>query len=143
MAQESTITFGGGMAFEADLDGHRFTIDADEEFGGQDRGPRPKGLLLTALAGCTGMDVVALLRNRKMEYDGFTVKVDADVTDEHPKVYSAIRVTYSLTGDALDATKITRAVALSLEQFCGVTAMLEKAATITHTILLNGEALQE
>ena len=143
MAHESTITFRDGMAFEVELHGHQFMIDADSEFGGEDRGPRPKDLLLSGLAGCTGMDVVALLKNRKMEFDGFTVKVDADLTDEHPKVYSAIRVVYSFTGASLDGQKISKAVDLSRERFCGVSAMLEKAAPITHTILLNGTPYHE
>ena len=143
MAQETTLTWQGGMAFDVELDGHHFTIDAEEQFGGTDRGPRPKGLLLSSLAGCTGMDVVALLRNRKMPYDTFTVEADADLTDEHPKIFSNIRLTFLFTGDALDAKRIRKAVQLSQERFCGVTAMLEKASTITHTIVLNGVPLEE
>ncbi len=111
--------------------------------GGQDQGPRPKGLLLSALAGCTGMDVAALLRNRKMEYDTFSVEVDADLTDEHPKVYSSYHITYSFQGDALDAEKIKKAIHLSQERFCGVTAVLEKAAPIAHTIVLNGQEIPD
>lgn len=142
MAHETTLSFLGGMAFDVELNGHHFTLDAEEEFGGTDRGPRPKDLLLSSLAGCTGMDVVALLRNRKMPFETFTVTADADLTDEHPKIYSAIRLTYSFTGHDLDGRKIAKAVALSMERYCGVTAMLQKAAMISHTILLNGEPLE-
>jgi putative redox protein len=130
------------MAFDVQLQGHRFLIDADRSSGGSDRGPRPKDLLLSALAGCTGMDVVALLRNRKMPFDALSITVDADSTQEHPRVYSAIRIEYRLSGAALDPEKIRKAVELSRERYCGVSAMLAKAAPITHRIFLNGEPLE-
>lgn len=136
---ETTIVWQGDMAFDVELDGHHFPIDADESVGGRNRGPRPKDLLLSGLAGCTGMDVVALLRNRKMPFDSFSVKVDADSTEEHPKVYSAIRIEYRFTGSQLDAEKIRKAIQLSRERYCGVSAMLAKVAPITHTVFLNGE----
>ena len=141
MAHETTLRWQGDMAFDAELDGHHFALDADEAVGGKNLGPRPKGLLLSALAGCTGMDVVALLRNRKMPFDSFSVKVDADSTEEHPKVYSAIRIEYRFTGSQLDAEKIKKAIQLSRERYCGVSAMLAKAAPITHTVVLNGQPL--
>jgi putative redox protein len=99
--------------------------------------------LLSGLAGCTGMDVVALLRNRKMPFDTLSVRVDADSTDEHPRVYSAIRIEYRLAGIALDPDKIRKAVELSRERYCGVSAMLAKAAPITHRIVLNGQPISE
>ena len=143
MTHETTLSFKGGMAFDVELHGHHFTVDADAQFGGQDTGPRPKDLLLSALAGCTGMDVVALLKNRKMTYDSFIVKADADLTDEHPMVYSAIRIRYEFTGEELDAQRIRKAVNASQTRFCGVSAMLEKAAPISHTIVLNGTLLED
>jgi putative redox protein len=129
------------MAFDAELDGHHFVVDADEAVGGKNLGPRPKGLLLSALAGCTGMDVVALLRNRKMPFDSLSIAVNADAAPEHPKVYSAIRIEFRFTGSSLDGEKIRKAVELSRDRFCAVSAMLSKAATITHRIVLNGEPL--
>lgn len=141
VGHESTIVWQGEMAFDVELNGHHFLIDADESVGGKNRGPRPKDLLLSGLAGCTGMDVVALLRNRKMPFDGFSVRVDADSTEEHPRVYSAIRIEYRFTGSQLDAEKIRKAVALSRERYCGVSAMLAKAAPITDLIVLNGQPL--
>lgn len=143
MAHETTLTFQGDMAFDVELHGHHFTVDADESVGGKNRGPRPKDLLLSGLAGCTGMDVVALLKNRKMPFDSFRVRVDADSTDEHPKVYSAIRIEYRFEGAALDGAKIRKAVDLSRERYCGVSAMLSKVATVTHRIFLNGTELTE
>lgn len=138
---ETNLVWQGDMAFDVELQGHHFTIDADESAGGTDRGPRPKDLLLSGLAGCTGMDVVALLRNRRMPFDGFSVRVDADSTQEHPKVYSAIRIEYRFSGAALDPEKIRKAVELSRERYCGVSAMLSRVAPITHRIVLNGQSL--
>lgn len=143
MAHETTLRWQGSMAFDVELDGHHFTVDADQAVGGGNRGPRPKDLLLSALAGCTGMDVVSLLRNRKMPFDSLVVKVDADAVQEHPKVYSAIRVEYAFTGAELDGEKIRKAVQLSRERYCAVSAMLAKVAPIAHRILLNGEPLPE
>ena len=141
MAHETTLRWQGDMSFDVELNGHHFAVDADEAVGGKNRGPRPKDLLLSALAGCTGMDVVALLRNRKMPFDSLSIKVDADSTQEHPKVYSAIRMEYLFTGSSLDGEKIRKAVELSRDRYCAVSAMLAKAAPITHRILLNGEPL--
>lgn len=123
------------LAFDVELQGHRFTVDADESVGGKDRGPRPKALLLSGLAGCTGMDVASILGKMKMPYDSFAVEIDAQTTDEHPKVYQSITVRYIFTGDQLDRSKIEKAVNLSQEKYCGVSAMLGKTAEITSEII--------
>ena len=123
------------LSFDIDLQGHRFTVDADESVGGKDRGPRPKALLLSGLAGCTGMDVASILGKMKMPYDSFAVEVDAETTDEHPKVYKSITVRYIFTGSDLDRSKIEKAVNLSQEKYCGVSAMLGKTAAITAHII--------
>jgi putative redox protein len=140
---ETTLTWQGGMAFDVELHGHHFAIDAGASAGGEDTGPRPKDLLLAGLAGCTGMDVVSLLRSRKMPFDSLAVKVDADSTEAHPKVYSAIRIEFRFTGAELDPEKIRKAVELSRDRYCGVSAMLAKVAPITHRIFLNGRILVE
>ena len=124
-----------GMAFDVDLHGHHFVVDADEQFGGEDRGPRPKALVLSALAGCTGMDVVSILGKMKMPYDSFAIEIDAELTDEHPKVYKTITVRYLFEGSQLDRSKIEKAVNLSQEKYCGVSAMLGKTASITAEIV--------
>ena len=75
------------MAFETEQDGHKLIIDAGTESGGNDLGPRPKKLMLTALAGCTGIDVISILKKMKVVPDAFRVVVEGDVTEEHPKKY--------------------------------------------------------
>ena len=130
----ANVTLTEGMAFEVGLNGHKFMIDADEKVGGKDSGPRPKALTLASLGGCTGMDVISILRKMRVEPDYFNVEVGAEMTDEHPKYYNKIHVTYSFRGKDLPMDKLEKAVNLSQEQYCGVSAMLGKAATITSEI---------
>jgi putative redox protein len=125
------------MVFDVELDQHHFKIDSDEEFGGQNAGPKPKGLVLAALAGCTGMDVVSILRKMRMSWDSFSVEIDAETADTHPMVYTKIEVRYILSGEQLDRSKVERAVALSRDKYCAVNAMLGKATEISHQIVLN------
>jgi putative redox protein len=137
MADRTTAKQGDGLSFEIELHGHRFMVDADESVGGEDRGPRPKGLLLSSLAGCTGMDVASILKKMRMPYDSFELDISGELTDEHPKVYHSIHIRYIFTGSDLDESKIEKAVSLSVERYCGVNAMLSKTATITTEIVLN------
>ncbi len=125
-------TWLDGMAFKNSADGHTFVVDAATEFGGEDRGPRPKVLLLNALAGCTAMDVISVLKKMKQEFTWFNVRVEADLGDEHPKTYQAIRLTYQFKKtDNLDDAKVRKAATLSQERYCGVSAMLQKATDLS------------
>jgi len=124
-----------GMAFENTADGYKFNVDAAEEFGGMKKGPKPKLLLLNALAGCTGMDVVSVLRKMKQYFSWFNIKVEADLGDEHPKTYENIRLTYQFkAADDLDDGKVRKAVILSQDRYCGVSAMLKKASNLSWKI---------
>ena len=124
------------MHFMGELDGHEIPIDADEQFGGQDKGPKPKGLTLTSLAGCTAMDVISILRKMRVEPDDFSVEAEADVSDEHPKVFTQIKLTYRLRGKDLPREKVEKAVNLSQDRYCGVSAMLQKAAPVAYEIII-------
>ncbi len=115
------------LAFEADMDGHKVIVDATKEVGGSDLGPRPKKLMLTALAGCTGVDVIMILKKMKVEIEAFNVIVEADVTEEHPKHYNKMKVVYQFKGKDLPYEKLEKAVKLSEEKYCGVTAVYAKA----------------
>ncbi|WP_167611253.1 OsmC family protein [Maribellus sediminis] len=115
------------VAFEADMDGHKVVVDATEEAGGSDLGPRPKKLMLSALAGCTGVDVIMILKKMKVVPEAFNVIVEADVTEEHPKHYDKMKVIYQFKGKDLPYDKLEKAVKLSEEKYCGVTAVYKKA----------------
>lgn len=141
MKQKSTVTFIDKMAFDVELNGHHFTIDAGAKVGGEDKGPRPKGLMLSALGGCTGMDVVSILRKMKVTEYELNIDVSGELTDEHPKIYHTITVEFKFAGDDLPENKIQKAVELSETRYCGVSDMLRKAAEIIIKIYINGEEI--
>jgi putative redox protein len=127
------------MAFTTEVDGHSFIIDAKEDVGGENGGPRPKPLILAALGGCTAMDVVSILKKMRVEYDSFNVKVDGNLTDEHPRQYFEITVTYEIFGTDIPVESVKKAVDLSEERYCGVSAMLKKALKINSVISINNQ----
>ncbi|MFP4024782.1 MAG: OsmC family protein [Thiohalospira sp.] len=126
-----------GMAFESELNGHKLVIDAEDSVGGKDRGPRPKPLMLLALAGCTGMDVISILKKMRVELDDFNVEVVANQTDEHPKHYDEMKVIYKFWGKELPEDKINKAVNLSEERYCGVSYIYKQYVKMTTEIQLN------
>lgn len=128
-----------GMAFEAEVNGHKLMLDADEKVGGTNKGPRPKPLMLVALAGCTGMDVISILKKMRVEPSKFRVWVEAEQTEEHPKHYTAMKVIYEFWGKNLPLESINKAISLSEEKYCGVSAAYRKGMTITHEVRINEE----
>lgn len=123
-----------GMAFVSKVNGHDVVIDAVAEVGGQDLGPRPKELMLAALGGCTGMDVISILKKMRVEVDYFNVKVEAEMTEEHPKHYTAMHTIYQFKGKYLPMDKLEKAINLSQDRYCGVSYVYRKAMKITHEI---------
>lgn len=134
MKQSIKTEWKGDMAFETELNGHKLIVDAADEVGGHDLGPRPKILLLNALSGCTGMDVVSILKKMRVELKNLNIYVDADVAEEHPKYYTNIHVTYEFTGKNLPVEKLEKAVRMSEETYCGVGALFRKAIEVTSEI---------
>lgn len=134
VTEQVRINWLENMAFEAEVNGHKIMLDAAAAVGGENRGPRPKPLMLVALAGCTGMDVVSILKKMRVEVDGFNVLVEGDLTEEHPKQFSEMRVIYEFKGKDLPMDKLEKAVNLSEERYCGVSAMYKKAIGITTRI---------
>jgi putative redox protein len=133
---KSSVTLKEGMLFDADLQGFNIPIDAAEQFGGQNQGPQPKGLVLTSLVGCTAMDVISMLRKMKSEPEQFSVEAETELTDEHPKVFKSILITYRFKGGSVDKAKAEKAIKLSQEKYCGVSAMLKKAVPIDYKIVI-------
>jgi putative redox protein len=124
----------GNMAFEAESNGHKIVLDAGSEVGGENRGPRPKPLMLVALAGCTGMDVISILKKMRVEVEKFNVRVEGDLTEEHPKHYYKMHVVFEFTGKNLPMDKLKRAVELSEDRYCGVSAVYKKTMGLTSEI---------
>jgi len=130
------VNWSGNMAFEAEVNGFKMALDADEKVGGTNTGPRPKPLILVALGGCTGMDVVSILGKMKVIPDYFNVEVSGEMTEEHPKYYNKIHIRYIFRGNDLPMEKLEKAVNLSQEKYCGVSEMLRKVAEITNEIVI-------
>ena len=136
MKNKVSINYTEDMAFEATVNNHKIIIDADESVGGNDRGPRPKALTLVSLGGCTGMDVVSILKKMRVDFEKLDIDVEAELTEEHPKYYHKIKIIYKFKGNDLLMDKLEKAVTLSQDRYCGVTAMLSKAAEIDYEIIV-------
>ena len=89
---------------------------------------------MSSLAGCTGMDVVSLLKKMRVSISGFEMDIEADLTKEHPKIYSEIRLVYRFYGTNFKKEKVEKTVQLSQERYCGVSAMLKKNSSIKYSI---------
>ncbi|MBC30229.1 MAG: osmotically inducible protein OsmC [Muricauda sp.] len=121
----------GQMAFEStNPSGLRLKIDAGPEDGGEGAGLRPKALMLSALAGCSGLDVASLIKKMKLQVDDFHIETIADLTEEHPKYYDKVRIEYHFYGADLNEAKLQRAVDLSIEKYCGVMEMFRRFAKL-------------
>ncbi len=137
MKQDISISWKKGMAFEADVNGHKLMLDAGDQHGGKDLGPRPKALMLVALAGCTGMDVVSILTKMRVELDNFDVKVEGEQSEEQPVHFISMHIIYEFWGKDLPVDKLEKAISLSHERYCGVSAVYRKAMPVTHELVLH------
>ena len=136
MKETITTRWLSDLAFESEVDGHKIYMDSTPEHGGKNTGPRPKPLMMVALAGCTGMDVAAILRKMKEPLEEFTVEVEGDITEEHPKRFESMKIIYRLKGKDLNRKNVEKAVYLSTTRYCGVSANYSKAFPITHEIII-------
>ena len=126
-----------GLAFEAEVTGHKIIMDAEANVGGKDRGPQPKPLMLVALAGCTGMDVISILQKMKVPVEKFRLVVEGDLTNEHPKHFYKMHIIYEFTGKNLPPDKLQHAIELSQDKYCGVSATYKKALELTWEMKIN------
>ncbi len=136
MAERMTAqaTLETGMRFQARAgSGHQVVLDADEHGGGQNTGFRPMELLLVGLAGCTGMDVISILRKKRQQVTSYEVRVEGIRADDHPMVFVEITVEHIVSGHHLQPEALARAIELSERRYCGAGAMLGKVAHLTHT----------
>lgn len=131
----------GHMTFEAAIDGFPVRMDASLEHGGKNFGPRPKPMVLSSLAGCTGMDVVSILSKKRIAFGDFRILINAVMTETHPKYYHKIHLIYRFTGENFEDNKelyekIKHSIELSNDNYCGVSAMLRKSCDISWEIQL-------
>jgi len=129
---EATATLIDGMQFVVETgSGHSFTIDSVAEVGGNDTGPRPFELLAAGLAGCTGMDVISILRTMRQKPTGLKVRVTGERAGEHPKKFMSIHIEYTIIGYNLAEDRVARAIELSETKYCPAMASLRPGAPIT------------
>jgi putative redox protein len=135
-----TVDLLGNMAFRAITEtGHEVVMDAAAEVGGTDTGPRPMELLLVGLGGCTGMDVISMLRKMRQDVTDYEIEISGERATEHPKVYTSIHVEHIVRGRALNPESVRHAVELSATRYCSAAAMLGRVAHIDETYRLIDE----
>jgi putative redox protein len=136
MAEQMTarVKLEAGIQFDAEAgSGHHVKLDAAEHGGGQNAGFRPMELLLVGLGGCTGMDVISILRKKRQQVTGYEVHVSGIRAEDHPMVFVEITVEHIVTGYHIQPEAVARAIQLSKERYCGAGAMLGRVAHLTHT----------
>ena len=131
---EAKVTLVKDMQFRGTAtSGHTLIMDAEEASGGNNTGFRPMELLLVGFGGCSGMDVISILRKKRQNVSGLEINVKGEKSDSHPHVYKEVHIEYIVTGKGIEQQAVERAIGLSLDKYCSVGATLAKAGTITHS----------
>ncbi len=141
MTHEVETHWMGKMQFNALVNGHTIIMDAPDRVGGEDNGPIPKPFVLTALSGCTGMDIVAILRKAGKEVKYFNMTVSGEISKQAPIEYTSIHIVYAFEGDVQFKNDALEAVTASQEKYCGVSNMLKKIMPVTWDVFYNGEKI--
>jgi len=141
MKHEIEAQWMGKMQFNALVNGHTVVMDAPERVGGEDRGSIPKPFVLTALSGCTGMDVIALLRKQGKQLTDLNLKVSGEISKQQPIEYVSANIIYEMKGNIEDEQAAFDAVMTSQEKICGVSHMLKKIMPVTWQIIYNGKEI--
>ena len=141
MKHEIESQWMGKMQFNALVNGHTLVMDAPERVGGEDQGPIPKPFVLTALSGCTAMDVISLLRKQGKELKQFNLRVSGEISKHPPIEYVSANIVYEMKGAEEDRQAAFEAVMYSQEKICGVSHMLKKIMPVTWQIIYNGEEI--
>lgn len=139
MKHKVEMNWLGNLAYKAEMDGHEIITDATTQIGGDGKGVSPKKLMLTALAGCTGIDMAMILKKMRVEVRDIKVSVEGELTESQPSYYKNMHVTYEFFGNDLPQSKIERAVKLSEEEYCGVSALYKLAIPVTSEIIYHEE----
>ncbi len=136
---ECKVSWGGpqGMLFVAQTgSGHVAVMDGAPEGGGNNLAPRPMELLLAGAGGCAAYDVVLILKRGRHAVTACTVALKAERAETEPKVFTRIEFVFTVTGKQLPEAAVQRAVKLSHEKYCSASAMLEKTAELTYTVIV-------
>ena len=141
MTHEIETQWMGKMQFNALVNGHTVVMDAPERVGGEDNGPIPKPFVLSALSGCTGMDVIAILKRSSHQVQDFNMKVTGEISKQAPIEYVAIHIVYEFKGNEDSKQAALDAVMASQEKYCGISHMLKKIIPVTWDVTYNGHLI--
>ncbi len=111
--------------------GHSVVMDTSQKVGGEETAPTPMEYIILGLGGCTGMDVISILKKMKQDITVFSIDIDYENADDYPKVYTKIHIIYHITGHNLVEDKVKRAIVLSQDKYCSVSAMLKETAELS------------
>jgi len=136
MKESVKVELLSDLAFEVHVNGHKLYIDSAPEHGGKNTGPQPKPFMMVALAGCTAMDVASILNKMREKVEEFSVEVEGEMAEEHPKKFIGMKVIYKIKGKDISRKNVEKAVNLSNTRYCGVTANYQKAFPIEHEIMI-------
>ena len=135
MADKITTHWRGNMVFESDNPRWpSIMMDASKDFGGTNSGMAPKAMMLSSLAGCSGLDIISILNKMKVKIDDFKMEIIGELTNVDPKYYHTVTVNYHFYGNKLNESKIKKAVDLSVEKYCGVMEMFRRFAKVNIAI---------
>lgn len=138
MTVQAQLTHRSGFTIQTDS-GHTIILDAATEKGGENAGPRPMEMLLTALAGCSGIGIIGILRKMHQDVTNYEIRINGTRAENQPQVFTHITVEHIFTGHNLQPASIQHAIDLDTENYCGVNVMLSKAARIEHTFQIINE----
>ena len=137
MSTTAKISWVDGALFVAEAgSGHTITMDGAADIGGRNLASRPMEVMLMGMGGCTAIDVVSMLKKQRQDIEGVEIAMTAERADDHPKVFVAVKLVYTVRGRRLNRALVERAVSLSDEKYCSATAMFKKTAEVTHEIVL-------
>jgi len=139
---KAKVTYVNGMQFVGEADsGHAIVMDGHPETGGKDTGLRPTELLLIGLGGCSGMDIVSILKKKKQAITGVEINVNGQKAENYPQKFTGIDIEFIIKGKNVSEDAVKRAIQLSMEKYCSVKATLEGSANITYTYKIIEELL--
>lgn len=130
---KTTTIWKSSHAFDSFKENSKIEIDAKGGFN-------PKALLLSGLAGCTGVDIVDILEKMRVPFANLKIEVETEQTTEPPKVFKDIHMNYIITTAEENRDKVKKAIDLSLDKYCGVAAMLRKNSKIDYTLTIQPES---
>jgi putative redox protein len=131
---EAKVTYVKGLQFVGDASsGHSVVMDGDTSVGGENTGPRPMELLLIAAGGCSGMDVISILKKKKQAVTGLEISVSGQKAEEYPKKFTEVTIEFNIKGRNIEESAVKRAVELSMTKYCSVKATLEGSAKIKYS----------